>query len=130
MSDGTDAKLVAFRMHLPSKITYHNAGAANMRRGNILVWEQPLADRLRGEPMVLDAQMQTQSILYRTISLFGVTFLAAAATFAIVILLVLRAAGKGRRGRRGRIRIGKALSSCLSGPSRPSCLRIKTARRR
>jgi hypothetical protein len=93
-------ELVAFRMHLPSKITYHNAGAANMRRGNILVWEQSLADRLRGEPMVLDAQMQTQSILYRTISLFGVTVLAAAAAFAIVILLVLRS-GRNKAGGAG-----------------------------
>jgi hypothetical protein len=96
-------ELVAFRMHLPSKITYHNAGAANMRRGNILVWEQSLADRLRGEPMVLDAQMQTQSILYRTISLFGVTVLAAAAAFAIVIVLVLLA-GKKQAGRAGKAR--------------------------
>ena len=43
-------------LHLPSKITYHNAGAANLRRGNILVWEQSLGDRLRGEPLVLDAR--------------------------------------------------------------------------
>jgi hypothetical protein len=93
-------ELVAFRIHLPSKITYHNAGAANMRRGNILVWEQSLGDRLRGEPMVLDARMQTQSILYRTISLFGVTILAVAATFAMVILLVLFA-GKKRAGQAG-----------------------------
>jgi hypothetical protein len=82
-------ELVAFRLHLPSKITYHNAGADNLRRGNILVWEQSLSDRLRGEPMVLDARMQTQSILYRTISLFGATIVAVVGTFAVVILLVL-----------------------------------------
>ena len=41
-------------------------------RGNILVWEQPLADRLRGEPLELDARMEPQSILYRTLWLFGV----------------------------------------------------------
>src|SRR6185369_13965526 len=91
---------VAFRMHLPSKITYHNAGADNLKRGNILVWEQSLADRLRGEPLVLDARMQTQSILYRTISLFGASVLAVAATFAFLILMVLfvgrkRAGGAG-----------------------------------
>ena len=57
-------EIVAFRLHLPSKIDYHNAGAANLRRGNILVWEQPLTDRLSGMPLVLDARMQTQSILY------------------------------------------------------------------
>jgi hypothetical protein len=96
----TDRELVAFRLHLPSKITYHNAGAANLRGGNILVWEQSLSERLRGRPLVLDARMQTQSILYRTISLFGVTILAVAATFATVILLVLFA-GKKRAGREG-----------------------------
>jgi hypothetical protein len=92
-------ELVAFRLHLPSKITYHNAGAANMRRGNILVWEQPLADRLSGKRLVLDAQMQTQSILYRTISLFGVAILAVVATFATVILLVLVVGKKKTRAR-------------------------------
>ena len=96
----TGRELVAFRLHLPSKITYHNAGAANLRGGNILVWEQSLSDRLRGKPLVLDARMQTQSILYRTISLFGATILAVVATFAFVILLVLFA-GKKRAGRAG-----------------------------
>ena len=88
---------VAFRMHLPSKITYHNAGAANLRRGNILVWEQSLSDRRRGEPMALDARMQSQSILYSTILLFGLTVLLVAATFGFVILAVLRS-GKKKTG--------------------------------
>jgi hypothetical protein len=96
----TGREQVAFRLHLPSKVTYHNAGARNLRRGNILVWEQSLADRLRGEPMALDARMQAQSILYRTISLFGVTVLAVVATFATVILLVLFA-GKKKAGQAG-----------------------------
>jgi len=93
-------EIVAFRLHLPSKIAYHNAGVENFKRGNILVWEQPLADRLRGEPLVLDARMQTQSILYRTLMLFGATVLAVAATFAIVIVAVLRG-GKKKAGQAG-----------------------------
>src|SRR5436190_1103185 len=40
------SEIVAFRLHLPSKIRYHNTGR-EVGRGNILVWEQPLADRLR-----------------------------------------------------------------------------------
>ena len=96
--DGNE--LVAFRVHLPSKITYHNAGVGNYRRGNILVWEQPLVDRLHGKPLVLDARMQTQSILYRTIILFGVTLLLVAATFGFVIVTVLRG-GKKEAGRAG-----------------------------
>ena len=93
-------ELVAFRLHLPSRITYHNAGADNLKRGNILVWEQPLADRLRGKPLELEARMQTQSILYRTISLFGATILAVAASFAFLILLVLWG-GRKRAGPAG-----------------------------
>ena len=82
-------ELVAFRLHLPSKINFHNSGT-DVRRGNILVWEQPLADRLHGAPLVLDARMQTQSILYRTLWLFGATFVAVVVAFVGVIWWVLR----------------------------------------
>jgi hypothetical protein len=86
----TGGEFVAFRLHLPSKITYHNTLPANVRRGNILVWEQSLDDRLHGVPLVLDARMETQSILYRTLWLFGATLVAVAATFGLVIWWVLR----------------------------------------
>jgi len=86
----TGRETVAFRLHLPSKITYHNAGPDNLKRGNILVWEQPLADRVKGEPLTLDARMETQSILYRTLWLFGATFAAVALSFVLVIWWVLR----------------------------------------
>jgi hypothetical protein len=82
-------ELVAFRLHLPSKITYHNTGSSP-RRGNILVWEQSLEDRLRGVPLTLEARMETQSILYRTLWLFAATFAAVAVTFALVIWWILR----------------------------------------
>jgi len=58
-------ELVAFRLHLPSKIIDRNT--PDFRRGNILVSEQSLTDRLRGAPLALDARMETQSILYRTL---------------------------------------------------------------
>jgi hypothetical protein len=91
----TGKELVAFRLHLPSKIEYHTRNPAdpetdNMRRGNILVWEQPLADRLRAAPLTLEARMQTQSILYSTLWLFGLTFIAVAVGFGLVIWWVLR----------------------------------------
>jgi hypothetical protein len=94
-------ELVAFRLHLPSKIAYHNAGVENFKRGNILVWEQKLSDRLHGRQLVLDARMQAQSILYRTLLLFGATFVAVAVTFAIVIVAVLRG-GRKRAGKAGK----------------------------
>jgi len=89
-SVGWDGReLVAFRLHLPSKIRYHNTKGIESR-GNILAWEQPLADRLHGAPLTLDARMDTQSILYRTLWLFAATFLAVAAAFGVAIWWVMR----------------------------------------
>jgi len=85
----TGRELVAFRLHLPSKIRWHNTRGVESR-GNILAWEQPLEARLRGEPLVIEARMDTQSILYTTLWLFGATFLAVAGAFAAVIWLVMR----------------------------------------
>ena len=91
----TGKEIVAFRLHLPSKIRYHNT--RREVRGNILEWEQPLADRLRGQPLVLDspgapleARMDARSILYRTLWLFVATFVAVAVVFAFVIWWVTR----------------------------------------
>jgi hypothetical protein len=83
-------EIVAFRIHLPSKIAYHNAGPGNPQRGNILVWEQPLSERLRGTSVTLDGRMETQSILYRTLALFGATFVVVALLFFVLLWWVLR----------------------------------------
>ena len=80
---------VAFRLHLPSKIQYHNTGR-DIGRGNILVWEQSLANRLRGTPIVLDARMDPESILFGTLWLFGWTFVAVAIAFGFVIWFLVR----------------------------------------
>ena len=85
--DGSE--LVAFRMHLPSEILFHNS-SADVRRGNILEWEQPLAVRTDGEPLDLRVQMAPESILYRTLLLFGSTVVAAALTFAAVVWWLAR----------------------------------------
>jgi len=90
----TGRELVAFRLHLPSKIAYHNAPPGNLRRGNILVWEQSLADRLQGVPLELETRIETQSILYRTLWLFGATLAAAALAFIAAIWLVRRAGSR------------------------------------
>jgi hypothetical protein len=97
----TGRELVAFRLHLPSVIDYHNAGAGNQRRGNILVWEQTLTDRLRGQPLLLDARMRTQSILLNALSLFGATLVAVALMFGIVIAAILRSGPKRSKSSRG-----------------------------
>jgi hypothetical protein len=87
--DGSE--IVAFRMHIPSEILFHNA--EGVQRGNIVEWDQPLTARLNGEALDLQVNMEPRSSLYSTLLLFGGTILAAAATFAIVIWLIAR---KGR----------------------------------
>jgi hypothetical protein len=87
--DGSE--IVAFRMHIPSEILFHNA--SGVQRGNILEWDQPLSARLTGEPLDQQVNMEPRSILYSTLLLFGGTVLAAAAAFAIAIWLIAR---KGR----------------------------------
>ena len=87
--DGSE--IVAFRMHIPSEILFHNA--EGVQRGNIVEWDQPLASRLNGEALDLQVNMEPRSILYSTLRLFGGTVLAVAATFAVVIWLIAR---KGR----------------------------------
>ncbi|MBA3297599.1 MAG: hypothetical protein H0U19_11770 [Acidobacteria bacterium] len=83
-------EIVAFRLHLPSKIHHHNARdletneTIDASRGNILAWEQHLADRLDGRPVELEVRMESRSILYRTLFLFGGAF-----TAAVIVLLLL-----------------------------------------
>jgi hypothetical protein len=91
----TGREIVAFRLHLPSEIRYHNS--TREIRGNILDWEQPLADRVRGTPLLLDARMDPQSILDRTLWLFGWTFVAVAISFVLVIWWVRRQAPAEKR---------------------------------
>lgn len=86
----TGQELVAFRIHVPSRIPFHNAPSRRVERGNILEWEQPLAERLQGMPVDIQVQMEAQSILSSTLLLFGSMVLAAAATFAVVIWWVAR----------------------------------------
>ena len=89
----TGNELIAFRVHPPSRINFHNSPSRTVERGNILVWEQTLRERLSGVPLRMEARMQTESILYRTLWLFGGTFIAAMLVLAAVIWWVSR---KGR----------------------------------
>ena len=82
-------EIVAFRLHVPSRVTFHNSGAPPAR-GNILAWEQPLRDRLNGVPVLIDVRMEAQSILYSTLRLFAVTLAAAAAAFGLAIWWIMR----------------------------------------
>jgi hypothetical protein len=89
-------ELTAVRLHLPARIRYHNAGKDNLRRGNILVWEQPFAARQSGTPLEIEARMDRQSILYSTLLLFAVSGGLALAVLALIIWWVMRK-GHGRQ---------------------------------
>jgi len=86
------SELTTFRLHLPSKITDDNAPTP-VQRGNIVEWEQPLADRLRGTPVDIQVAMQTKTILANTLLLFVATMAAAFATIGALLWWVAR---KGR----------------------------------
>jgi hypothetical protein len=88
----TGNELIAFRVHLPSRINFHNS-PLGIERGNILAWEQTLRERLAGAPLRMEARIETESILYRTLWLFGGTFVAAMLALGAVIWWVSR---KGR----------------------------------
>ena len=85
----TGGETVLFRMHLPSEILFHNA-PREVERGNILEWEQSLAERLAGRPVDVEVHLESKSILYTTLLLFGSTVVAAAVALALVIWWIAR----------------------------------------
>jgi hypothetical protein len=87
-------ELIAFRMHLPSKIDWHNTPTHEVGRGNILSWEQSLTERMKGVPLELEARIEMQTILYRTLWLFGLTFVAVALLFVAIVWWIV---GGGKR---------------------------------
>jgi hypothetical protein len=92
------SEVVAFRLHLPSRILWHNSrdletDAPNeTARGNILAWEQHLADRLDGAPIEIRVEMDSQSILHRTLWLFVGAFAAAVLLLVALIWWAVRKA--------------------------------------
>ena len=87
-------EVVAVRLHVPAKIQFHNAPSKEVERGNIVSWEQPLEDRLAGQPLRVEVRMERDSILAWTLTIFGASAAAAAILFVLVIWLVKR---KGRQ---------------------------------
>jgi hypothetical protein len=103
----TGNEIVAFRLHLPARIRFHNshyldrAESRPAARGNILTWEQRLGQRLEGKPIayaedttsdVMEVRMDRKSILYRTLWLFGFAFLAAILVISGLIWMAMRRA--------------------------------------
>lgn len=86
----TGEEIVAFRLHLPSRITFHNAPTREVERGNILRYEQRLAERLRGVPVEIEVRMDRQSIFLRTMTVFAISVTAALGLLALAVLWVRR----------------------------------------
>jgi hypothetical protein len=90
---------VAFRVHAPSRVFFHNVKRPDgtngtIARGNILTWEQRLSERLAGTPVHLEIEMGDSSILNTAILLFAGAFAAAVLVLAGVVWLIVR---RGRR---------------------------------
>ncbi|MCC7184795.1 MAG: heme exporter protein CcmD [Acidobacteria bacterium] len=99
----TGAELVVFKLHLPSKVIFHNVRllenpqeAGSVGRGNILTWEQHLTTRLSGTPIAMEVITDADSILHQTMYLFAGAFAAAVLVLMTIIWLVIR---------RGRVRL-------------------------
>jgi hypothetical protein len=92
--DGSE--LVAFKLHAPSRVREHNVRRLDvdepggLGRGNILTWEQRLADRRAGKPIEIDVSMDATSILYTTLWLFGGAAAAAVGALALIVWLTVR----------------------------------------
>jgi len=84
----TGRELVAFRLHLPSRVTFHNSPSREVLRGNIIAWEQPLADRRKGTPIDIEVRMASGSILANTLLLFGAMIVLVAVSFALFIWFI------------------------------------------
>jgi hypothetical protein len=93
-------ELTAIRLHLPSKIVWHNAREletnepGDIARGNILAWEQHLTDRLDGRPISIEVRMDRQSILNRTLWLFAGAFAAAVLLIGLLLWWTVRKGAK------------------------------------
>jgi hypothetical protein len=99
--DGSE--LVVFKLHLPSKVIFHNVRllenpkeVGSVERGNILAWEQHLTTRLSGAPLTMEVITDAESILHQTMYLFAGAFVAAVIVLITIIWLVIR---------RGRVRL-------------------------
>ena len=96
--DGSE--LVGFKLHLPSRVRDHNVRRlednepGSIERGNILTWEQRLSDRRSGKPIELSVRMDSASILYTTLWLFGGAFVGAVLALWLIVWLIVR---RGRK---------------------------------
>ncbi len=97
------SELVVFKLHLPSKVIFHNVRllenpqeVGSVARGNILAWEQHLTTRLSGAPLAMEVITDAESILHQTMYLFAGAFAAAVIVLITIIWLVIR---------RGRVRL-------------------------
>ena len=74
-------------------MTFHNSPSKEILRGNIIVWEQPLAERRQGAPVDIGVTMQSESILASTLLLFGAMIVLVGLTFALFVWFISRRRG-------------------------------------
>jgi hypothetical protein len=89
-------EMVAVRLHIPSRVTFHNSPTREVERGNIVRWEQSLDQRMAGDPLRVEVVFGTQRILVLTIVLFLAAMTAAALTLVGLIWWVVRLGRQAR----------------------------------
>jgi hypothetical protein len=103
----TGREIVGFKLHLPSRILFHNVrrledGApGDPERGNILAWEQWLRDRREGQPIRMEVRLASESILHRALLLFAMAFTAAVMVILSAVWIVVRRARRKQKLRAG-----------------------------
>lgn len=88
--------LMAVRFHLPSKVYTHDNATSGVERGNIVSWRQDVVAALRGQALHFGVWMDGRSILWSTVSLFGIAILGALLTLGGLLYLLSR---KGRKAK-------------------------------
>lgn len=87
-------ELVAFRVHVPSRVYSHKNAADGVERGNILSWRESLESALDGRPLDFGAEIGDSSILRGMLALFAGAIALGGALVAFAIWLLWR---RGRR---------------------------------
>jgi hypothetical protein len=92
------AGAMAVRFHLPSKVYGHDNASMGVERGNIVSWRQEMTQALAGQPLAFGATIDSRSILWSTVGLFGAAIVLGLGIIAVALLLVFR---RGRRMQAG-----------------------------
>jgi hypothetical protein len=82
--------VMAFQFHFPSRVRRHNS-EMEVKRGNIIRWEQEVADYFDGRPLHLEVAFDRRTVLATTfaILILAAGLVAVVITSALIVLVVI-----------------------------------------